>query len=158
MTCGGGFSRSTISNDWSYFQMNNIRRTLSASTLLWSLTLGPAQLCAWQDGATLPHAASMDSTYEAVLNEVKNEGYSIDSASKDAGIKTAMTVAGRYRQTGSHLEIVFLRDGETKTTVRVAVLERKRYKALNTEPWSDPKVNSAKSRDAAAKLKAGLGW
>lgn len=108
--------------------------------------------------ATLVHPAGLDATYEAVLNEVKKEGLSVDSASKDAGIKTRTTVSGHYHQTGLHLEIQFVQDNSNETTVRVAALKQTRYKALNTEPWSSPKVDSKQSQDAADKLKAGLGW
>lgn len=108
--------------------------------------------------ASLVHAADLDSTYQAVLNEVKKEGLSIDSASKDAGVKTTITVAGRYHQTGSHLEFQFIQDSANQTTVRVAAVEQTRYKALKTEPWSSPKVNPEQSKQAAEKLKAGLGW
>ncbi len=104
------------------------------------------------------HAGDLDSTYEAVLNEVKKEGFSVDSSSKDAGVKTAVTVAGRYHQTGSHLELQFIQDSANQTTVRVAAIEQTRYKALKTEPWSSPKVSPDQSTHAAEKLKAGLGW
>src|SRR3954453_17560252 len=53
--------------------------------------------------AVLEHAADLNTTYEAVLNELKKEGLSVDSASKDAGIKTATSVSGHYSQTGEHL-------------------------------------------------------
>ncbi len=108
--------------------------------------------------AKLVHAAGLDATYEAVLNELKKEGLSVDSASKDAGIKTATSVSGRYHQTGMHLDIQFVQDSSNETTVRVAALKQTRYKALNTEPWSSPNVDVKQSQDAADKLKAGLGW
>src|SRR3954453_22393940 len=60
--------------------------------------------------AVLEHAADLNTTYEAVLNELKKEGLSVDSASKDAGIKTATSVSGHYHQTGEHLEIQFIQD------------------------------------------------
>jgi hypothetical protein len=106
----------------------------------------------------MPHSADLNTTYEAVLNEVKKEGLSVDSASKDAGIKTVTTVSGHYHQTGEHLEIQFVQDSSNETTVRVTVVKQTRYKALNTEPWSSPKVDPKQSQEAADKLKAGLGW
>jgi len=108
-----------------------------------------------QDAATLVHAAPLEATYADVLNEVKKEGYSLESASKDAGIKTAIQVTGHYKQTGSHLEINFISDNG-HTTVRVAQMEQHRYRALKTEPWGDTKINTASSQDTAEKLKAGL--
>ena len=110
-----------------------------------------------QEAATLVHAASVEATYADVLNEMKKEGYSLESASKDAGIKTTIQVTGHYKQTGSHLEITFISDNG-HTTVRVVQMEQHRYKALKTEPWGDTKINTAASQDAAEKLKAGLGW
>ena len=96
--------------------------------------------------------------YQAVLNQFEKGRRGNRSASKDAGIKTAVQVTGKYRQTGSYLEVTFISDGESETTVRVGAYEEKRYKALNTEPWSTPKVVAEKSEAEAAKLKQELGW
>jgi hypothetical protein len=106
----------------------------------------------------MKHAQSSDETYQAVLNELKKQGLSIESASVDTGIKTALVVSGRYRQTGTHTEIQFTKDSDSSTTVRVSVLEQTRYKALKTEPWSDPKVNTEASEGLIARLKERLGW
>ena len=108
--------------------------------------------------AALVHAEDLNTTYEAVLNEVKKEGMSVDSASKDVGIKTATTVSGHYHQTGEHLEIQFIQDNPNETTVHVVAVKQTRYKALNTEPWSSPKIDPKQSQEAAEKLKVGLGW
>jgi len=54
--------------------------------------------------------------------------------------------------------VTFISDGDSETTVRVAAYEEKRYKALNTAPWSTPKVVAEKSEAEAAKLKEELGW
>lgn len=104
------------------------------------------------------HGADLDSVYQAVLNQLKKDGAEIDSASKDTGIKTAVTVNGHYRQRGSYLEVTFISDSPAQTTVRVAAYEEKRYKGLKTEPWSTPKVNDEKSQAEATKLKQELGW
>lgn len=106
----------------------------------------------------MSHVADLDSVYQAVLNQVKKDGAEIESASKDAGIKTALTVTGHYKQTGSYLEITFISDSASQTTVRVTAYEERRYKGLKTEPWSTPKVNSEQSEAEAAKLKQELGW
>lgn len=111
-----------------------------------------------QEGATIVHPGDLASTYSSVLNEVKKEGLQVETASQDAGIRTEMVVTGKYRQTGSHLEITFISDSATQTTVKVAWLEQKRYKALNTESWSEPKVNEQQSRAETDKLKGSLGW
>jgi hypothetical protein len=119
--------------------------------------LGPLSVMA--DGpATISHAGDMNVVYQAVLNQLKKDGFGIDSASRDAGIKTTVVVTGGYRQTGTYLEVTFIAEGDSQTTARVTVYEEKRYKALMTEPWSTPKVNDKKSRDEAATLKQQLGW
>ncbi|MGA8597943.1 MAG: hypothetical protein WB676_24775 [Bryobacteraceae bacterium] len=108
--------------------------------------------------ASFSHAADVDTVYQAVLNQLKKDGTEIESASKDAGIKTAVAVTGHYRQTGSYMEITFISDAPSQTTVRVTAYEEKRYKGLKTEPWSTPKVNAEQSEAEASKLKQELGW
>lgn len=132
-----------------------------AFSVILGLTTGANAMAGGTDSggpAVLVHAADLNTTYEAVLNEVKKEGLSVDSASKDAGIKTATSVSGHYHQTGEHLQIQFIEDGSNGTTVRVTAFKQTRYKALNTDPWSSPKVDPKQSQDAADKFKAGLGW
>jgi len=115
--------------------------------------------CLYADqAASFSHGADLDTVYEAVLNQVKKDGAEVESASKDAGIKTAVTVTGHYKQTGSFREITFISDGPAQTTVRVTAYEEKRYKGLKTEPWSTPKANEKESQAEAAKLKQELGW
>ena len=122
------------------------------------LTLLVAAAVQAEQGASISHAADLDTVYQAVLNQVKKDGAGVESASKDAGIKTAVTVTGHYKQTGSYLEITFISDSPSQTTVRVTAYEEKRYKGLTTEPWSTPKVNIEQSEAEAAKLKQELGW
>jgi hypothetical protein len=108
--------------------------------------------------AAISRAVDLESVYQAVLNQVKKDGFDVESASKDAGIKTAVAVTGRYRQTGTYLEITFISESGSQTAARIAVFEEKRYKGLKTEPWSTPKVNDEKSQIEAATLKQELGW
>ena len=110
-----------------------------------------------QQGATIVHSGDLASTYSSVLNEIKKEGLQVAAASQDAGIKSELVVTGKYRQTGSHVEITFILSNAAQTTVKVAYLEQKRYKALNTEPWSEPKVNEQQSKAETDKLKTALG-
>ncbi len=106
----------------------------------------------------ISHAGDIDTVYQAVLNQLKKDGTEIESASKDAGIKTGVTVTGHYKQTGSYMEITFISDSPSQTTVKVTAYEEKRYKGLKTEPWSTPKINEEQSQAEAAKLKQELGW
>jgi hypothetical protein len=122
------------------------------------LALIAASLLQAETAASFSHPADLDSVYQTVLNQLKKDGAEVESASKDAGIKTAVTVTGHYRQTGSYLEVTFISDSPVQTTVGVAAYEEKRYKGLKTEPWSTPKVNDEKSQAEAAKLKQELGW
>jgi hypothetical protein len=122
------------------------------------LALIAAALLQAETPASFSHAANLDAVYQAVLNQLKKDGAEIESASKDAGIKTAVTVTGHYRQTGSYLEVTFISDSPAQTIVRVASYEEKRYKGLKTEPWSTPKVNDERSQAEATKLKQELGW
>lgn len=129
---------------------------MSRNIVIFALIAG---MClAAEQGAMISRPADLDSVYQAVLNQVKKDGAEIESASKDAGIKTAVTVTGHYKQTGSYLEITFISDSPSQTTLRVTAYEEKRYKGLKTEPWSTPKVNAEQSEAEAAKLKQELGW
>jgi hypothetical protein len=122
------------------------------------LSLMVAALLQAETPVSFSHGADLDSVYQAVLNQLKKDGAEIESASKDAGIKTGVAVTGHYRQTVSYLEVTFISDSPSQTTVHIAAYEEKRYKGLKTEPWSTPKVNDEKSQAEAAKLKQELGW
>ena len=61
------------------------------------------------------------------------------------------------KQTGTYMEITFIADRPSQTTVRVTAYEGKRYKRLKTEPWSTANVNEVQSQAEAAKLKQELG-
>jgi len=108
-------------------------------------------------GVTFENMAPLDKTYEVVLNFLKRQGHTIDSADKDVGqIMTAMSIKGGYSQTGTRIQVTLIKDTDTKTTVRVAVTQQKRKKALQVEPWSDPKVNAEDSSKVADEIKAAL--
>jgi hypothetical protein len=128
----------------------NLKTVIGA--LVAAASLGAAE------SASISHAGDLDTVYQAVLNQIKKDGAEIESASKDTGIKTAVTITGHYKQTGSYLELTFISDSASETTVRVAAYEEKRYKGLKTEPWSRPKLNVEQSEAEAAKLKQELGW
>jgi hypothetical protein len=111
-----------------------------------------------QDTTMLTHPGDATATYQAIVNQLNKDGVNIETASKDAGIQTAVAVVkGGYRQTGNYTKITFIDEGGS-TTARVAVYEVKRFKAFKAEPWSDPKVNAAASQAQAETLKKELGW
>jgi len=52
-----------------------------------------------EQAASITRAAGLDAVYQADLNQLKKDDAEIESASKDGGIKTAVQVTGKYRQT-----------------------------------------------------------
>lgn len=108
-------------------------------------------------GVTFQADMSYEKAYDAVLNYLKRQDYTIDSASKETGqLVTAIVVTGGYSQTGTRVYVTLIKDNENSTTIRVAVSEQKRKKLLQTEPWGDPKVNSEKSQKLADEIKAAV--
>lgn len=108
-------------------------------------------------GATFQVAVPYDRAYSTVLNHLKRQGYTIDSAGKDTGqIITAMDIKGGYTQTGTRVQVTCIKDSDTQTSIRVAVTEQKRKKLLQTEPWGDPKVNEASSAKIADDIKSAI--
>jgi hypothetical protein len=108
-------------------------------------------------GATFTVAKAYDRTYDAVLNYLKQKDQTIDSASRDTGqIITALSISGGYSQTGRRVQTTLIRNSSTSTTVKVAIVLQHRKKLLQTEPWSDPKVDAKQSDLAAKELKAAL--
>jgi hypothetical protein len=108
-------------------------------------------------GVTFQVTISYDKAYEAVLNHLKRQGYTIDSAGKETGqIITAIDIKGGYTQTGTRVQVTCIKDSDAQTSLRVAVTEQQRKKLLQTEPWSDPKVNNAESSKVADGIKAAL--
>lgn len=108
-------------------------------------------------GVTFQVVKPFEATYEATLNYLKREGHTIDSADKDIGqIITAIDIKGGYSQTGTRVQLTLIKDKEAQTTVRVAVTKQKRKKALQTEPWSDPKVDAEESTALAEAVKAAV--
>jgi len=125
--------------------------------LAWAVVIGSILCFAQAGGASFTAKSDLQSTYKSVLNAIKSEGLAVEAASADAGIKTKQVVTGHYRQTGTHLEIQFIQQAGGSTEVMVTVYDEKRYKALQTEPWSTPKLNMDKSAAESLRLKAALG-
>jgi hypothetical protein len=49
-----------------------------------------------------------------------------------------------------------IKDSDIQTSVRIAVTVQKRKKLLQTEPWSDPKIDDQQTAKAAADLEQAL--
>ena len=98
-----------------------------------------------------------EKAYDAVLNHLKRQGYTIEVSGKETGqVITAMDIKGGYTQTGTRVQVTCIKDNDTQTSIRVAVTEQKRKKLLQAEPWDDPKVNEAESRKTAEEIKAAV--
>jgi hypothetical protein len=109
-------------------------------------------------GAAFSVAKAYDGAYEAVLAYLKKQGQTIETESRDAGeILTGLTISGGRSQTGRRVQISMIKDGTSSTTVRVAVTVQTRKKPVQTEPWSDPKIDPKQSQLAADELKGILG-
>jgi hypothetical protein len=108
-------------------------------------------------GTVFQVAIEYGKAYDAVLNHLKRQGYTIDSASKETGqIITAMSVTGKGRQTGKRIQVVIIKDNDAQSSIRVAAVEQRRAKVLQAEPWSEPKLNEEDSTKVADELKAVL--
>jgi hypothetical protein len=108
-------------------------------------------------GATFQRNVPAERAYDDLLNWAKREGLVLASASRETGqIVTEIQVTGGYRQTGTRVYLTTIKDGDATTTIRVAVSEQKRYKALTTEAWGTPKVNAERSRDLAQRIQAAV--
>jgi hypothetical protein len=116
-----------------------------------------SQIQSVRGGTTVELPGSYDAVFDALVTYLKRSGLTIDSASRDAGqIATAMEISGGWHQTGKRTILSLIKDSADKTSVRVSVTLQRRYKALQVEPWSDPKVDDKESADYAEKLKADL--
>jgi hypothetical protein len=92
-----------------------------------------------------------------LVTYLKKTGYSLDTASRDSGeVATSLEITGGWRQTGRRTVISVIKDTAGSTSLRVAITEQKRYKGLQTEPWSDPKVDDKASKEAAQKIQTEL--
>ncbi len=99
-----------------------------------------------------------DKAFSAVVTALQKADYEIADANKDGGlISTAIVVTGGWRQTGTRAVLTIIRDSDSTSIVKVVVTEQKRYKALQTEPWGEPKANAEKTTALATALRTALG-
>lgn len=108
-------------------------------------------------GITFQTSVPYDKAYDGALTYLKRQGYTIETAGKETGqIITAMDVKGGYSQTGTRVQVTCIKDSDTQTSMRVLVTDQKRKKALQAEPWSEPKANNEESTKIGEELKAAL--
>jgi uncharacterized lipoprotein len=108
-------------------------------------------------GTTFQLSGPYDVVFDTLVNYLKRNDLTLESASRDAGqIATAMEITGGWKQTGKHTVISILKDSPGQTSVRVTITVQKRYKGLQTEPWGDAKVDDKASAAYAAKIQPDL--
>jgi hypothetical protein len=101
---------------------------------------------------------SYGAAFDAVVNALKKADNEVVLADRDAGlIATEIEITGGWHQTGTRQVVSLIKDKDTQTIVKVVVTVQKRYKALQVEPWSDPKADTTKTGPATAALKTALG-
>lgn len=99
---------------------------------------------------------SYDKAFDNILAFLQKRDWMIENASKDTGqIVTAFQITGGWRQTGTRVVLALIKDNGV-TTIKVSVTEQHRYKALQTEPWDDAKINPSKTSELTQELKASL--
>lgn len=110
-------------------------------------------------GATpITVAGEFNATFDAVVKMLQKADETVVLADRDAGmIATEIEITGKARQTGTRTIVTFIKEAEKETTVKVAVTVQTRYKVLQVEPWSDPKLAADLTAAAVAKFKAALG-
>jgi hypothetical protein len=107
--------------------------------------------------ATFTDSSGVDRVFVVVLEYLKKQGYTIDSADKNIGqITTAMDIKGGFTQTGTTVQVTLIRDTDTQTTVRVAVKTQRRVKGSKEHPWRDIKIDPKESSRIAEELKTAL--
>ncbi len=107
--------------------------------------------------ATFTDSSGVDKVFVVVLEYLKKQGYTIDSADKNIGqITTAMDIKGGFTQTGTTVQVTLIKDSDTQTTVRVAVKTQRRVKGASEHPWRDIKINPKESSRIAEELKTAL--
>jgi hypothetical protein len=107
--------------------------------------------------ATFTDSSGVDKVFVAVLEYLKKQGYTIDSADKNVGqIITAMEIKGGFTQIGTTVQVTLIRDSDTQTTVRVAVKTQRRVKGTREHPWRDIKIDPKESSRIAEELKTVL--
>jgi len=91
--------------------------------------------------------------YDSVLNSLKKADYTFESSSQEAGqIITTLAVEGGWRQKGRRLIVTFIREKDGVTTIKCVVTLQTRYKALQTEPWSEPAIDEEETSKVARSL------
>ncbi|OIQ86977.1 hypothetical protein GALL_311630 [mine drainage metagenome] len=104
-------------------------------------------------GETLTLKQDYSTAFESVVSALQKSGESVVVANRDSGmIATAIAVSGTWRQTGTRTVITVIRDGKADTLIRVEVTKQHRFKALQTDPWGDPSIDTKLTHEKTGAL------
>ena len=104
-------------------------------------------------GQKITFHAPSDKVFAAIVKVLNLSDRTVDATNKDSGlIATAIDIKGGYKQTGTRIVITVISISDSETLVRIASTEQKRYNGLQTEPWSDPKVDDTATAAVVAEL------
>lgn len=104
-------------------------------------------------GAELSYTNDADSAYTSVLSQLKKDGYEIESASKDAGIQTAVVSTGRFKQTNTYMRLTLLPEEK-----KFRVIVYRAWRMTPGSPWSPTKAQEDRAATVVLKLKDELHW
>jgi len=113
-------------------------------------------------GASFVAKMPADKAFDAAVRYFQTHDIALDESSKKelGQLTTAMRIVdvGGFRNNnkGYRTYVMFIRDGDSTTTVKVKVTEQQRTKHLQAEPWTDPKVLDKETAETADQLKAAL--
>lgn len=95
--------------------------------------------------------------YDIILNSLKKADYSLDSASQETGqIVTMLVVEGGWRQKGRRVIVTIVKEKDGTATLKCVATLQTRYKALQTEPWSEPTLDEEETAKVVRLLSEAL--
>jgi len=117
-----------------------------------------AEIKAVSGGTTFNISAPFDKVFSEIVRYINTNGLTVNKADKDTGfIGTELEISKGHHQTGTNYQVIVIKTDDSHTTLRAAVLTRKRYNFLQPDPLDDPKVDDKQTADFATKLKTALG-
>ncbi|MGA2434343.1 MAG: hypothetical protein ABSG25_03565 [Bryobacteraceae bacterium] len=103
-------------------------------------------------GVTFSNPASLDQSFDAVLNYLKKQGKAIESADKQIG--QIFTAQERSKKIATRIMVIFIKDSDSQTTLRVAVVTQQFH--TFGEYWTKPVADEQQSKQFADDLKTAL--
>jgi hypothetical protein len=109
-----------------------------------------------KDATVVTVPMSESQTFDALLNSLKRQGYSIEISEKDGGqIATSFTKEKKGR---TRVEIVLIQDNDTQTTARIAAINQAKDYGFTAGPYDykDPTIEPQLTSDVVGKIKEDL--